>query len=79
MFALLAQPRPGRALILAHVFQRIVYCKELLEMIQGDYLADLQAVQVMRQRRVEAVTVSGSLETLTACVAAEPLTDRRWR
>jgi superfamily II DNA or RNA helicase len=65
-----ATPERGDRKSLRQVFERVVYQKSLLEMMQAGYLADLRAIQVLLQANFDAVRVrqgdfvESDLETL---------------
>ena len=52
-----ATPERGDRKSLRQIFERIIYQKSLLEMIQAGYLADLRAIQVLLQANFDAVRV----------------------
>ena len=52
-----ATPERGDRRSLGQVFQRIVYQKDLLEMMQAGYLADLRAMQVLLQADFDALHI----------------------
>ncbi len=57
MVGVTATPERGDRRSLGQVFQRIVYQKDLLEMMQAGYLADLRAMQVLLQADFDALHI----------------------